>query len=280
MPNSLPLVSVVITTKNEETNIANCIKSVKKQSFPPKKIEIIVVDNNSSDKTKRISKKYTKNVFNKGPERSAQRNYGIAKAKGKYILFLDSDMSLSKKVIQECVDKFTHNNENLVGLYIPERILGDSYWCKVRDFERSFYNGTVIDGLRFIKKDVLVKIKGFDEQLYACEDWDLDKRLKREGITEIIENCLYHNESDFELKRYLIKKNYYSKNFQVYINKWGKDDPDVKKQFGWYYRFIGVFIEKGKWVELLRQPILTISMYYIRFLTGINFLVNKVSYAK
>src|SRR3989338_7840629 len=153
MTNTLPLVSVVVTTKNEEKNIGNCLQSVKRQTYPQRKIEIIVVDNNSLDKTKEIARKYTKKVFNKGPERSAQRNYGISRAKGKYILFLDADMSLSEKVIRECVGKFTHGGKNLVGVYIPERILGDSYWCKVRDFERSFYNGTVIDGLRFIKKE-------------------------------------------------------------------------------------------------------------------------------
>ncbi|MCD6228212.1 MAG: glycosyltransferase, partial [Candidatus Omnitrophica bacterium] len=43
----LPEVSVIITTKNEEKNIDNCLKSIITQSYPLKKIEIIVVDNNS-----------------------------------------------------------------------------------------------------------------------------------------------------------------------------------------------------------------------------------------
>ena len=275
MPNSLPLVSVVITTKNEETNIANCIKSVKKQSFPPKKIEIIVVDNNSSDKTKRISKKYTKNVFNKGPERSAQRNYGIAKAKGKYILFLDADMSLSEKVIQECVDKFIQRNDNLVGLYIPERILGDSYWCKVRDFERSFYNGTVIDCVRFFPKIIWDHAKGFDESLTGPEDWDFDKKVRMLGKTGIIRSSLYHNESDFNLKEYLKNKSYYAKSFDKYINKWGKDDPDIKKQFGIWYRFFGVYIEQGKWKKILSNPKLVGGIYLLSLYTGFIYLKGK-----
>ena len=44
-----PLVSVIITTKNEEKNIANCIESVLRQTYPCDKIEIIVVDNNYID---------------------------------------------------------------------------------------------------------------------------------------------------------------------------------------------------------------------------------------
>ena len=101
--NSLPLVSIIITTKNEEKNIGRCLKSIKKQACP--NIEIIVVDNNSIDKTKQITKKYTKNVFNKGPERSAQRNFGAQKAKGKYLLFLDADMTLSPQLIKKAVHK-------------------------------------------------------------------------------------------------------------------------------------------------------------------------------
>ncbi len=71
------LVSVIVTTKNEEKNIANCLKSIKGQSYPQEKIQIIVVDNNSSDSTTKIAKRFTDKVYNKGPERSAQRNYGI-----------------------------------------------------------------------------------------------------------------------------------------------------------------------------------------------------------
>jgi glycosyltransferase involved in cell wall biosynthesis len=46
-----PKVSVIITTKNEERHIANCLESIKTQTYPCEKIEIIVVDNNSTDRT-------------------------------------------------------------------------------------------------------------------------------------------------------------------------------------------------------------------------------------
>ena len=68
-------VSVIVTTKNEEKNIENCLRSIKAQTYPQEKIEIIVVDNNSTDKTKEIGKRYTERVYNFGPERSAQRKF-------------------------------------------------------------------------------------------------------------------------------------------------------------------------------------------------------------
>ena len=80
---SYPLVSIVVTTKNEEKNIENCLNSIKNQNYPQNKIEIIVVDNNSIDKTKQIALRYTDKVYNFGPERSAQRNFGVKKSKWK-----------------------------------------------------------------------------------------------------------------------------------------------------------------------------------------------------
>ena len=173
-----PLVSIIVTTKNEEEHIDNSLLSIKEQTYSP--VEIIVIDNYSTDKTRKISLNYTKNVFNKGPERSTQRNFGmIEKAKGDYVMFLDADMILGPKVIEECVS-FIKKGEWLA-LHIPEFVLGKSYWSQVRRFERTFYNGTVIDGARFFKKSAFVKVKGFDETLSGPEDWDIDKKVKQIG---------------------------------------------------------------------------------------------------
>ena len=92
LPYSSELVSVIITTKNEETHIDKCLLSIMEQTYSP--IEIIVVDNYSSDRTQEIAFQFTNKVFNKGPERSAQRNFGMTEiAHGKHVMFLDADMT-------------------------------------------------------------------------------------------------------------------------------------------------------------------------------------------
>jgi glycosyltransferase involved in cell wall biosynthesis len=267
------LFSVIINTKNEEKNIEKCLKSVLAQTYPKDQIEIIVVDNGSADQTKDIALKYTEKVFDKEPERSAQKNFGVEQSKGEYFLHLDADMTLSNTVLSECA-KRVRNSKDIIALYIPEIVTGNKYFSKVKRFERSFYDGTPIDAVRFIHKEKFLETGGFDEQLYAAEDWDLDKRLKRLGKFDIIKSPLYHNETEFNLKNYLAKKQYYSGNINVYINKWGKNDPDIKKQFGFYYRFIGVFVENGKWKKILKHPVLTTGMYILRILVGIKFLMR------
>jgi glycosyltransferase involved in cell wall biosynthesis len=265
------LVSVIITTKNEGHCLGDCLNSIRQQTY--QNTEIIVVDNDSSDKTKEIARSFTDKVFDKGPERSAQRNLGLKKAQGNYLLYLDADMTLSGEVIKECVEKCW--KENYSALYIPERIIGEGLWIRVRNFERSFYNATCIDAVRFTARDKALEIGGFDESLTGPEDWDFDRRIKEVGKSGIVESCLYHNEGDFNFRRYIQKKAYYAKSFQGYINKWGSNDPLIKKQLGLWYRLFGVFIERSKWKKLIKHPILALEMYFLRIYLGFNYLWKK-----
>ena len=296
------LVSVTITTKNEKSNIETCLRSVMAQTY--KNIEVIVVDNGSSDGTKELALNYTGNVYDKGPERSAQRNYGmIEKSRGKYVMYVDADMLLSPHLIESCLNEI--KSKGLSALHIPEIVLGKTYFSKVRRFERVFYNGTCIDGARFFLKKAFVSAGGFDENMSGPEDWDLDKKIKKTGLIGLLEtiynkneaaerqwelsgflldrgvsylscgDVIFHNESEFDLKKYLSKKGYYTKSFKPYITKWGKSDPDIKKQFGFLYRYITVFVEKGKWTNLIRHPLLTFGMYFLRILVGLTFLFKK-----
>ena len=86
--------------------------------------------------------------------------------------------------------------------------MGEGFWSKVRRFERSFYDCTVIDGARFFQKDKFVAGGGFDEGMSGPEDWDIDKKLKAIGKIGLLpknseEAVIYHNEAEFNLKKYL-----------------------------------------------------------------------------
>ena len=269
-----PVVSVIVTTKNEERNIGACLESVVQQSMTL--LEMIVVDNYSEDKTRDIAREYGAEVFEKGPERSAQRNYGVEKAQGQYILYLDADMRLSSGLLEDCVNRCEEDSE-ISGIYIPEIIVGEGFWIKVRKFERRFYDGTVIDAVRFVPKTAFKKVDGFDLRFTGPEDWDFDKKIRGLGKTVLSASYLEHDEGKFDFKHYLDKKSYYSKGFDIYTEKWGKDDPDICKQLSLRYRFVGVFVEQGKYLRLLRHPILTLGMYFLRFLVGMLYLIRKTT---
>jgi len=94
-----PFFSIVIPTYNQGNLLSKCLESVLFQSF--RDFEIIVIDNNSTDTTNKIIKKFKKKIIykkirNKGVI-AKSRNLGIRIAKGKWIAFLDSDDIWKKK---------------------------------------------------------------------------------------------------------------------------------------------------------------------------------------
>ena len=264
------MVSVIVTTKNEEKNIEKCLRSIQNQTF--KNIELIVVDNFSEDATVEIANKYFAKIYFKNSERSAGRNFGASLASGDYLIYVDADMILSEYVIEECVEMCECTRVDAV--YIPERIVGEGFWIRVRDFERSFYAGTVVDAVRFVRRALFLKVC-FDESLVGAEDWDFDRRIREIGRVGIINSVLYHNEGKFSMKVYLNKKNYYLKGIKAYVRKWGPNDQETMKQVGVWYRLIGIFVETGKWKKLVRHPIFVIAMYYLRLRVAKEYLTRS-----
>jgi len=283
---NLSTISVIVTTKNEEKNIGNCLESIKHQTYLQDKIEIIVVDNNSTDKTKEIARRYTNKVYNYPSLgnienirnfRGAQLNFGVfRKSRGEIIFFPDADMTFDEKLIEESVEFI--QKMGVDALYIPEVVLGKGLFGRIRNFERSFYNQTCIDAIRVVKRSLFVAGGGFDEKniSFGYDDWDFTKIVKKlTNKIGIISPRIYHHEEDMTIKKYLSKKRKYTETSEGYIKKWDKDDLDVKRQFGFWYRYFRVFIEDGKWKKLLRCPILTGGMYFLRLTVGIFYLYQK-----
>ncbi len=267
-----PLISVVITTKNEERNLPDCLAALNAQTLPRDSFEIIVVDNASSDRTRDIALAGADLFLEKGPERSAQRNFGVESASAPLVVYLDADMRLSENVLAECLEAF--KDPSVAGLYIPEEVVGSGYWIKVRNFERSFYDATPIDGVRGVRKELFLKLGGFDLSLCGPEDWDLNIRMKALGELRLINSTLRHDEGAFKWGRYLKKKKYYSASFAAYREKWPGNE-DVKKQFSFWYRYFGVFLENGKWKRLFAHPILAAGMYVLRGAVGFAYIFGK-----
>lgn len=260
-----PLVSIIITTKNEALNINACIESVKQQTY--KNIEIIVVDNNSQDQTKEIVRQHGTTLYDKGPERSVQRNFGAEKAKGTYVLFLDADMILPTKIVEECMRAITRSKnreKEYVALIIPEISIGVGFWAKCKALERSFYVGVDwIEAARFYKKEAFNALHGYDETLTGPEDFDMHQRLRdrfgKEAVGSI-ELFIQHNEGNLSLAKTIRKKFYYAKNLRAYAKK-VSNKGYYKKQSNIFARYLLFFKHP---VKLLKNPILGIGMLILK----------------
>lgn len=250
-----PKVSVIITTKNEEKNIGRILQSIKNQSY--KNIETVVVDNNSTDKTVEISKEFTSKVYIKGPERSAQRNYGVKQSEGKYVLIVDADMELSDRVVESCLE----NIKTKKALIVPERTVGGGFMAEVRKFEREMYMGdSTIEVARFFPREVFLEFDGYDLNLTGTEDYDLPKRIMDKYGKESIgwaKEWILHHESGLTLIKQLKKKYYYASKSALYAKK----HPDLVSTQG------NMLIRRAyfkNWKKFLQKPHLGIAFVFTK----------------
>ncbi len=215
----MKLVSVVVTTLNSERTIASCLKSVCAQSYPA--VELIVVDNHSVDRTADIARNFTSRVMVAGPERSEQRNLGIAQASGYFVLIIDSDMVLEPEVVSRCVDLWSFG---ACIIAIPEVSFGVGYWAQCKALERSCYTeDLLIAAARFYERGVLTQIGGYDTALHAGEDWDLSIRAEALRPLRIADTKIMHDEGDLQLALILRKKFYYGTSMSAFLRKHGDE---------------------------------------------------------
>lgn len=273
-----PLVSVIVTTYNNTTTLDACLESIINQSYD--NVELIVVDNNSTDDTKDIASKYTNNVHNVGPERSAQRNYGVNIATGQYVMIIDSDMELTLDVVAACIEQVTIHPEQK-GLVIPEESFGKGFWAQCKRLERSFYVGVEwMEAARFFSRQTYLDLDGYSERLISGEDWDLSQRVGKLAPLGRINEYIRHNEGALQLGRTLKKKYYYAQKFAKYLDA-NKATAAVGSQTGILTRY-GLFFSRPR--HLLKRPHLGLGMLFMKTsefaFGGIGYLMVRIKEAR
>lgn len=247
-----PLVTVIVPTKNSAKTLGDCLSSIKRQSY--KHIELIVVDNNSTDNTKEIAESYGAKVFNKGPERSAQVNYGVEKARGEYIYKVDSDFILDEKVVEECVNKAKEGFDAVVVHNSPDVRI--SWIARIRKFEVDMYKYDIThSSARFVARDVYQKIGGFNAKITAGEDYDFQNKLNRGKYkTGFIDAEALHLGEPRSFWKHMKKYYDYGKDF---VNYASANKEESGKQLG-----IGRSVYFKNWKKFFLQPHLGLAFIF------------------
>lgn len=182
------LVSIIIPTYNEESVIGNCLTSLKDQSY--NNVEIILVDDGSTDSTLEITSKLNIRTFkqkHQGP--GPARNLGAKHAIGEILVFVDADMTFDKNFIEDLIKPILKNKT--IGTFSKNEMNAnkDNNWSKCWNINR----GWPIDRLippnypsrapvfRAILKKEFDKVCGFDTDGQYTDDWSLSKKLKKES---------------------------------------------------------------------------------------------------
>jgi glycosyltransferase involved in cell wall biosynthesis len=243
-----PLVSTIIPTKNSSKTLAKCLDSIKNQYY--KKLEIIIVDNNSTDNTLQIAKQYTDAIYTFGPERSSQINYGVNLASGKYVYRVDSDFVLERNVVSEAVSMAESGNYAAIIIHNSSDPTV-SFWARVRKFERDMYDLGFDDlkiAVRFIRRDVFLSIGGFDTRMISGEDYDLHNRIVEKYKIGRINSKEIHLGEYRSLKDVARINYFYGKNTLLFLKK------HKSKGLRQVSPFRGVYLRHYK--DFIRNPIL------------------------
>lgn len=182
-----PEFSVVITTYNEEKNIARLLDSIKEQKPRPK--EIIIVDD-STDRTPEIIKSYSKSLpiklvkekYRIGSEKSIL--LGLKMASYEYVVLLHADQQLTEDFFKKVLEPL---KDPQIGAVAVTQLVPP----EAREIDKLFssFRGTGMEGDKFVhqiingayKKEVLEKVGYFDPNYRACAEIDLSRRIENSG---------------------------------------------------------------------------------------------------
>lgn len=198
----MPKVSVIVPVYNVEAYVEKCLKTLVEQTL--EEIEIIVVNDGSTDHSKeivqKIMKQFPDKIVYKEKENgglSDARNYGMPYAKGEYIAFLDADDYIEKDMYQKMYEIAKKENSDMVECDFyweyPERQkqdIGKIYQGKQEALEKI----RVVAWNKLIKKEVLEKAKVTFPKGYRYEDVEFTYKLipYLEKVSFLKEPCVHY----------------------------------------------------------------------------------------
>ena len=198
------LVSIIIPCRNEEKFIGKCLESILNQDYPKEKLEVLVVDGMSEDKTREI----VKNFKIQNPEFEIRLldnpkkftpfafNLGIKQAKGEIIMLAGAHATYEKDYLSKCVRYLREYNADCVGGVLKTLPAKNTISAKAIALCMSHPFGvggayfrvgtkepreveTVFGGC--YKREVFEKVGYFNENLIRSQDLEFNLRLKKAG---------------------------------------------------------------------------------------------------
>ncbi len=201
MSHKSPLISIIIPTRNRWQDLAECLKSLQKQTYSQNKIELIIIDNGSTDNTpKLLVKKFPSTKLISLPRNigfAPALNLGGKKAKGKYLLVTNDDVTFEKNYIRELALLLESNPQ--IGVAHGKMFFRNTNQVATPGFKLMPFLGyhpqpyydldttqecdVATGGNMFIRKKAFNKLGGFDEGFFFCgEDYDFCFNTKRLGF--------------------------------------------------------------------------------------------------
>lgn len=228
-----PLISIIVPTLNEERYIAQCLDSILEAMYSKEKMEVIVVDGMSQDKTREIVQEYHKKysfiylLENVDSYTPVGMNLGINTSKGEYIFILSAHAQYAHDYFIKLVENIEKLNADCVGGVLGtdvknknkksssiKEILMHKFGVGNASFRTGSNSVKAVDTVAFgcYKRSTFEKYGLFDEKLIRNQDIELNKRIINGGgkiylMPEV--KCTYYARENF----ITLAKNNYSNGF-------------------------------------------------------------------
>jgi len=202
-----PIVTIGVCVKNNESTITESVSSVIDQDFPHELMEILVVDGSSRDKTIPILKdmlsktSIVTNFFSENQGLAFARQLVVSKAKGKYILWVDGDVILSKTYVRR-QKNFMENNPQAAIAVGKIGILQNSNWVAILEsigyvVESLKNNGNTTSKLlgtrgSIFRVEAIRQIGGFNIEYTSHEDTDVAYNLMAAGWKFFLTDAVFY----------------------------------------------------------------------------------------
>ena len=182
--------SLIIPSFNEEDHIAACLNSIFSQKTELS-YEVILSDNNSTDKTLEIAANYDINIVTRGGLPAEGRNRGAEAATGDYLLFLDADSILSPEFFNIAYEKMSDNKLDVASFSFKPRpydlLSSITFWSygligkilSVIPTKIFITSGCAI----MVKRSVHEKLNGYNTDMIVLEEYDYVHRIRKAGGT-------------------------------------------------------------------------------------------------
>ncbi|MGM0174597.1 glycosyltransferase family 2 protein [Enterococcus sp. DIV0800] len=295
-------VSVIITTHNRLPMLKKAIECVKNQTYP--EIELNIINDNSNDGTREYLEKIKDSSINikhlygensKGGNHA--RNVGIDMSSGDFIAFLDDDDIWNNQKVEKQIEIF--GKDSSVGLVYCgyERLTDDRLSTKV--LPNPLFRGNIglnvfsnifsITSCLMVKKSLLKKIGGFDENLSHWQEYDLLVRISQISKIDYVNECLVKiivirsdkNRLSNQVDRWIESVEYFNKKHKSLIDQLNKNGL-IKKEIIFYldgasrYAAIGNKKMHKKYMKFVWKKTKK-THYFVRYIFNLdNYQIEKI----
>jgi len=210
-------VSIIVPAKNEGQLIGACLNSLILQSYPKHLYEIIVADNNSTDETEEIAKKYHVILVKADGHVGAVRNSGAQSAKGDVLAFIDADCVAPPDWLNRCVNLLHGSNNTVYGGGVKNPLSAN--WiekCWILENENHPNLPKELIGANIcLKKRQFLSAGGFNEHVTSGEDTELSLSLKKMGLKVEISPLLNvtHMGNAKTIKEFVTRQMWHAENY-------------------------------------------------------------------